>query len=1279
MQQSPSSRASHLRAIVVCTVLGLIVATCCTARAQQLTADEQAALVLNGARRAFNEKNYPFAIERFREFLKQHGGHPAARDARFGLGRALLEGSQKDFQGALDALQPLEGDQGFADRPLVLYYLGYAQRGLGNLELAQGVAKPQEAAQRRQAAMPRFDQAAQKFSAAVVAFAARLNAAAPASDAPVYHDWLARSGCDLAEMLLQQGKFEDARKAADRVLTEPATKAGRYQRLAAYYSGYASFSLKDYVAAGRTLGPLSPFGDPVFGVHVRYLLARTHHLAGERPEAAVHYAAVLAEYEKGKSAAQVALQNAQALKDQPDEKARLETLVKSPPPDYVARGAFFWAVLLCEQSQYADALPLLAAYPQKYAASALLKDAALRQGICQVQLKQFPDAIRTLQPLLDQPPLADQALWWTARAQLRMADVNNAPALAEAQRAAAENLRKAAERAQQSGAADAAARLRRGEILLELADTQQAARQFAEAAATCQTILNDKDLASRAAEALERQTAAYQLAGRFKESDDACQKFQQSYPQSTLLPAVLFRHAENAYLTAAAAGQNPNLANRDQELARLYGEAARRYAPLVEKHPEFENVHLARFSWATALHQLGSFREAAAVLDAIPEPERSGRLAAVSYLLADCLIRTLPADAADALAAAQLSQQLERAIKLLDGFSAAYPKNPETPDALLKLGFCQQQLAGVMAEPEERKKILAIARQVYERLIQQFGNHPLQPTAVFERARCIADTGDVNGAINELTRFQNDPLRQAPVAPLAWLRLAALVRAQGKPADAVKILEQCRAQYEGALLKDAARAGWAPLVQYHLGVALRDSGKLADAATVFEGITKQFAARPEALDAAWRLGQCRREAAQDKLQLAGQVLAKRDAKPDELTAARTARQQALADLQTIAQYFQGQAGSVAAKAAGSEPHLRTLYEAAWCHRTLADQEIEVARSKLEQDALKKRQDELAKQAAAVGEPVPVAHIAELPPTAIPVQPAEQKARENYQQLIAAGSANALAQAARLELAELHARRLEFKAAIPLLVEAIDTDPAPDLAARLRLRLGACHQAQGQIADAAAQYDAVAQMPGSPYAPEARYRAGECLIEQKEWAKAIAQLLPFKDQQPLHNIAGISDRALLALGRACAAASQWEPSRQALETLVSRHPQSAWNDEARYGIGWAWQNQRQFDQAVGAYQQVVARTTSEVAARAQLQIGLCRLEQNRHSEAANALLVVPFTYDYPEWNAVALCEASRAFVALKQPEQAGRLLDRVLKDHPDSRWAEVARQRRAEIR
>jgi TolA-binding protein len=225
-------------------------------------------------------------------------------------------------------------------------------------------------------------------------------------------------------------------------------------------------------------------------------------------------------------------------------------------------------------------------------------------------------------------------------------------------------------------------------------------------------------------------------------------------------------------------------------------------------------------------------------------------------------------------------------------------------------------------------------------------------------------------------------------------------------------------------------------------------------------------------------------------------------------------------------------------------------------------------------------------------------------------------------------------------------------------------------------LGVCLVAKNDHAGAFAQFAAVAANATSPVAPEARYRAGECQMQLKAYPKAIELWVPFRDQGPLQNISGLSDRVLLRLGHAYALAGQWDQSRQAHETLINRYGQSPWKHEARYGVAWAWHNQKQFDNAANTYQQVINETASEVAAKAQYQMALCRLEQKRLPEAANALLVVPFTYDYPEWSAVALLEASRVFQEMQQPKQAGRLLEKVIKDYPNTDWSKAAQERLA---
>jgi TolA-binding protein len=1239
-----------------------------------VTPDQQAAMILDSARKAYNEKNYPFAVQRFQEFLAKFGNHKEAPSARYGLALCFLEGPDRNYNGAVEQLQPLLGSKDVPEYPFILYHFALAKRGQGVRELAEGVAKPQEAPQHRANANQRFEEANQQFAAAAAAFQAKAKEPpAAAKELPVEMEWAARARCDQAEMQIRVGKPKEAQVTAAPFLKDPWAKS-RYRGLGLYYHGFASFLVNDNLAAGRSLNLLTPFSDPVFGTHARYLLARIHHLEGERAEAAAQYDGVITDHAKQKQAAAQALQQPDKFKNDPEEKARLEALTKDPPPDHVARATFYLGVLQYEDGRFADALTRFTTFAQQQSTSPLAAEALLRQGFCQVQLKQYAEALKVLQPQVDKaPPLADQTLFWIAKAQAGAADPANPQAYDQAMKTAINTFRQAADRAGQLGQNDPEAKARRGEILLELADTQQLDKLYKDAAATYNQILTEKALPQRGEEVLEHQITAQHLAGDYVESDKLCAAFQQAYPKSTLLPAVLFRQAENAYFTALAADKNPNLPNRAQELARLNDEVIKRYQVVIDKYPEFAYVNLARYGVAMGHYRKGDIEKAKAILEAIPAPDRTGELAVVPYVLADCLIRQAPAKADDALAAGKLEEELKGAVDQLNAFVGAQPNAPQTPDALLKLGLCHQRLAAQLAEPQAKAKVLGDARAAYERLMQQFPKHELQPQAVLERAKCIAQSGDVNGGINELRRFTTDPaLKSATVAPLAVLQLATLLRAQNQAAAAADVIAQARPQYEPILQKDPARAGWIALLQYHQGVALREAGKRPEARAVLDLVVKQAAGRPEAFEAALRWGQCLKEEGLQKVDAGQKRLATPNLKPEEVAAANRDVEAGLKDLRDTVAFLEGQADQLKQKKAEAEARARMLYEAAWCCRTLADAEIDAVRTKMEQDQWQKLKDEAAKKAPPGR--VPIVPKPEVALAAVPVQPSEQKARALYQALLEGFPDLPLGADARLELSELLAQRGDNDAAIKLLRDALDKEPPAELTDRICLRLGQCYFDKGDAKQGLAQFQRVAQNPKSALAAQAHYRAGEALMRNGDWDAAVKELVVFRDQPPFQNVAGISDRALLRLGHAYAQLKQWEPSRQAHEQVVARFGNGPWGNEARYGMGWALQNMKRYDEAVNVYAQVVANTVTELGAKAQLQTGLCRLEQKRYPEASTALLVVPFTYDYPELSAVALVEAARCFAETKQQDQAAKLLQRVIKDHPDSEWAKVAKER-----
>jgi len=1234
----------------------------------QMTQDQMADLLLASARKAFNEKQMSFAAGKFREFLGKYPQHKDSPSARYSLALALLDNPVGNLAEPRDLLQSLVNNKGSNDYPFVLYHLGLTIRAQGMQELKQADANPNNAPGHRANAQRRFEEAVPHFISAFALFSERIkNIPKNAKDISGDVEWAARARCDVAEMQLRLGKPKEAQISAAPFLKDPLLARGGYCDQGRYFYGFASFLLKDYAQAQKTLTMLAPFMQPDFGTHARYLLGRTHHLTDEKAEATLHYEGVIEEYNKSKLRASELLKTPQKFNNDPTERVRLEALVRNPPPDHVARSHFYLGVLLYEGGKFAEAKNRFQEFVKLNPLPPLRGEAELRNGFCQVQLKEFNEAMRTLTPLIDKDArLSDQVLYWLAKAQVGAAPdpTTNQGGFSQAMNVALNTFRQAQDRVQRIQNQDPEAKGRRASIILEIADTLQSLKQAKEAANLYNQFLSEKMLPEREEEVAQRLVSALQLAGDYVESDKQCARFLEKYPKSPLLASVLFSQAENSYFRGLEAEKNQNQAERVKEVAKFNDEAIKRFTTFIEKFPDFAKINMARYCLGLAQYKQGNLDAAHKALDAIPSPERAGDLSLVSYLMADCLLRQAPTIIPeDALAAGKLEEQLKSASDLLEGFIASQPKGATLAEALLKYGLCQQRLASLLTQPPEKAKALGLARSAYEKMFAgEFANNPLVPQAHLERAKVIAASGDVNNAINELRRFTNDPFKSANIAPMAIIQLATLLRAQNKAAEAADLLAKARAQYEPKLAADKDRADWVALLRYHHGVALREANKFSEARQVFDAVVKMNTNRPEGAEAALRLGQCLKEEGQNRLEIARKVMTN----PKELGAGQKLVQEGHQLIRDGVVFLENQAEVLKKTENQQEIRARMLYEAAWGARILAEPELKNARTAIAQEMIKK-----------IGQSSEKFGLPEVLLENVPLQPSEKKARGLYQTLIDAFPDQPLASEARFELAELLAQRNEFEPAQKLLTEALDKEPSPELTEKIRLRLGTILAAKGNLKGALAQFDAVAQNSKSPLIGWAHYRSGEALIQNQQYSDAIKHLLIFRDQPPFQNQPGLTDRALLRLGHAFALVKDWEGSRQALERLVNSFPNSPWVEEARYGMGWSLQQQKNFDGAVNMYNQVVARTPREIAAKAQLQIGLCRLEQKRFGEAANALLVVPFTYDYPELSAAALLEAGRAYLEGNQKDQAQRVWQRIIRDYPNTPFADAAREKLAE--
>src|SRR4051794_27993236 len=72
------NRFSRRFAYCTCTAALAFALLAITPLAAQMTPDQAADMLLTSARRAYNERNFPFAAARFREFLAKFGNHKDA-------------------------------------------------------------------------------------------------------------------------------------------------------------------------------------------------------------------------------------------------------------------------------------------------------------------------------------------------------------------------------------------------------------------------------------------------------------------------------------------------------------------------------------------------------------------------------------------------------------------------------------------------------------------------------------------------------------------------------------------------------------------------------------------------------------------------------------------------------------------------------------------------------------------------------------------------------------------------------------------------------------------------------------------------------------------------------------------------------------------------------------------------------------------------------------------------------------------------------------------------
>jgi TolA-binding protein len=263
--------------------------------------------------------------------------------------------------------------------------------------------------------------------------------------------------------------------------------------------------------------------------------------------------------------------------------------------------------------------------------------------------------------------------------------------------------------------------------------------------------------------------------------------------------------------------------------------------------------------------------------------------------------------------------------------------------------------------------------------------------------------------------------------------------------------------------------------------------------------------------------------------------------------------------------------------------------------------------------------------------------------------------------------------ARTELAELLYAEGNFPQAAAMLWPVVSAGKAdPKVVAAASYRLAWCYQKQNDFDKSAKAFrDFAANHPTDELAPSALLQAALADSDAGRDDTAQQELTSMLKQFPQHKDA---PTALLKLAEVQAAQNDFAGSLQSSRDFLSKYPSDAMTYRAQFNVGWALENQQQYSDARAAYQNVIAASNGETAARAQFQIGETWLAEKKYDQAAAALLAVEDVYAYPKWSARALFEAGRVFEQLNQPEQAKLQYTQVLTKYKTAPEAELAQGR-----
>ena len=284
----------------------------------------------------------------------------------------------------------------------------------------------------------------------------------------------------------------------------------------------------------------------------------------------------------------------------------------------------------------------------------------------------------------------------------------------------------------------------------------------------------------------------------------------------------------------------------------------------------------------------------------------------------------------------------------------------------------------------------------------------------------------------------------------------------------------------------------------------------------------------------------------------------------------------------------------------------------------------------------------------------------------------------YASLIKTCPQSPLIDRARFEMSELTFDAKQYDTVIADLQKAVANAKEPALREQVLYRLAWAYQSKGDPDETARAFEAVLkEFPNTDVAATAHYQAGESRMKTAEYVSARDH---FAAALNTRKATEVSESSLLRLGESNGLLKEWAGCVKAYDQFQNAYPKSRWIQHARYGSGWARENQKDFHGAIAQYRRVLAdKGTDEISAKCQFQIGECYFAMKQYDAAVQEFMRVDVAFRVEDINAKALLELGRVLEAKGDKAAAAERFKEVIGRYPKHNAAVVAKERLDGIR